>query len=124
MCRITLSHVNFYFVLQAKPREWKGLHFIRAREGWVDNEFVEYIVQLEHVEPWQGLTTVLNSKAVLVSFCLELSKTLGISDVQPPQTVSPSDEDHASVAKESDLRVKAHSLAQMFLKKATKNKDN
>jgi hypothetical protein len=52
-----------------------------------DLGFIEYVVALQHRESWQNIGAILTSKAELASFCLELSKQLGMRYVQSPLPV-------------------------------------
>ncbi len=52
-----------------------------------DLGFIEYVVALQHRESWQNVGAILTSKAELASFCLELSKQLGMRYIQSPLPV-------------------------------------
>jgi len=49
-----------------------------------DLGFVEYVLVLQHREPWQNIVAMLNAKAEASSFCLEVSKKLNMRYVAPP----------------------------------------
>ncbi len=108
--------------------------------------FIEYVVALQHRESWQNVGAILTSKAELSSFCLELSKELGMRYIQSPLPVhleidgskniqdvfsversedanSPENSNLSggvkiSLGKESDARTSAQQVASMFKRPA------
>lgn len=60
----------------------------RATRVEQDGGFIEYIVVLQHRESWQNIGAILNSKAEVTSFTLEVAKQLGMRYRSPPLPVS------------------------------------
>mmetsp|Transcript_26794 Transcript_26794/g.55221 ORF Transcript_26794/g.55221 Transcript_26794/m.55221 type:complete len:1213 (-) Transcript_26794:194-3832(-) len=83
--------------INARPREWVGLIGFRATRVEADMGFIEYKIVGEHREAWQNIGAILESKADLASFCLEVTKKLGMRYESPPMPVNLS-------ANSSDLR--------------------
>jgi hypothetical protein len=50
--------------------------------------YVEYVICLEHRESWQNIGNILQSKADVSSFCLEVSKKLNMTYTAPPLPVN------------------------------------
>lgn len=73
--------------VQARPREWVSFFSFRATRVEPDLGFVEYMVFCQHREPWQNIGAVMQSKADLQNFCLELSKIMDLRYVSPPMPV-------------------------------------
>jgi hypothetical protein len=59
-----------------RPREWLCLSGFRATRVETDLGYIEYVVVLQHRESWSMVTEILQSKADVSSFCLELQKQL------------------------------------------------
>ncbi|KAL7463562.1 hypothetical protein ACHAXS_003923, partial [Conticribra weissflogii] len=83
--------------INARPREWVGLIGFRATRVEADMGFIEYKIVGEHREAWQNIGAILQSKADLASFCLEVTKKLDMRYESPPMPVNLS-------ANSSDLR--------------------
>ena len=109
-----------------------------------DLGFIEYTVALQHREAWQNVGAILTSKAELASFCLELSKKLGMKYIQSPlpvhlelggqnniqeafaamgsdskdsaATASPTTGDRTTLDRGSDLKSSAQAVAGLFKK--------
>ena len=73
--------------VKARPREWRAFNSFRATRVEVDLGFVEYSICTEHRESWQAAGIISQSKAELTSFCLELSKKMGMRYRSPPKPV-------------------------------------
>ena len=69
--------------IKARPREWLSFLAFRPTRVEADGAFVEYIVVAQHRENWANVGAILTSKAELQSFCLELSKKMGMRYVPP-----------------------------------------
>ncbi len=101
--------------MNARPRQWVALVGFRATRVEADFGYVEYRIICQHREAWQNIGThlkylqffyfccttnltkrqcsfkkgpILQSKADLSSFCLELSKKLDLRYVSPPMPVN------------------------------------
>jgi hypothetical protein len=59
----------------------------RATRVEADLGFVEHVVVAQHRESWQNLGALLESKAQLSSFALELSKKMDMRYVSPPMPI-------------------------------------
>jgi hypothetical protein len=59
-----------------RPREWLCLSGFRATSVETDLGYIKYVVVLQHRESWSSVTEILQSKADVSSFCLELQKQL------------------------------------------------
>jgi hypothetical protein len=73
--------------VKARPREWLIFLAFRPTRVEVDFGFVEYMVVAQHRESWQNLGALLNSRAELSSFSLELSKKMGMRYHKPPMPI-------------------------------------
>lgn len=73
--------------VKARPREWARFSAFRATRVEADQGFVEYIVIGQHRESWQNLPALLESKAQVSSFALELSKKMDMRYVSPPMPI-------------------------------------
>ena len=71
-----------------RPREWIALSGFRATRVEADLGYIEYVIVLQHVEKWQNIGTILNSKAEVASYCLEVQKKLGMRYEAPPLPVN------------------------------------
>ena len=73
--------------VKARPREWLSCHAIYATRVEADLGFIAYVVELQHRDSWQHVGGILESKAAVVSFCLEVQKQLGMRYRAPPTPV-------------------------------------
>ena len=69
--------------IKARPREWLSFLAFRPTRVEADGGFVEYIVVAQHRENWASIGALLTSKAELQSFCLEVSKKMGMRYIPP-----------------------------------------
>ena len=71
--------------------------FVKCHLIFVIKRFIEYEVIAQHVESWQIIGQVLQSRADLSSFCLEVMKQMGMRYNSPsmPVNVTFQHEDHA-----------------------------
>lgn len=65
-----------------------ALNGFRATRVEQDAGFIEYIVCLGHRNSWQDIGPILQSKADVASYCLELAKKLGMRYIAPPLPVN------------------------------------
>lgn len=82
LCRKTIQRF-----VKERPREFISLLSFRATTVEQDRGYVEYKLQLQHRESWQNFNAILNSKAEVTSFSLEVAKQLGMRYVAPPLPV-------------------------------------
>lgn len=73
--------------VKSKPREWISLNGFRPTRIEADLGYVEYSIAVQHRESWQQVPILLDSRANLASFCLELSKKLDLRYTSPPLPV-------------------------------------
>lgn len=71
-----------------RPREWVSLNSVRATRIVNEQGFIEYSICLVHRESWQNIGVILQSRADVSSFCLEVSKKLEMSYTAPPVPVN------------------------------------
>jgi hypothetical protein len=71
-----------------RPREWVSLVAFRAGAVEQDLGFIKYSIVLQHWESWQNIAAILNSKAEVTSFSLEVAKQLGCRYTAPPLPVN------------------------------------
>eukprot|EP00561_Arcocellulus_cornucervis_P003859 CAMPEP_0185807866 /NCGR_PEP_ID=MMETSP1322-20130828/5267_1 /TAXON_ID=265543 /ORGANISM="Minutocellus polymorphus, Strain RCC2270" /LENGTH=1399 /DNA_ID=CAMNT_0028504049 /DNA_START=527 /DNA_END=4726 /DNA_ORIENTATION=+ len=74
--------------VKERPREWIALSGFRATRVEADLGYIEYVIALQHVEKWQNIGPILNSKAEVASYCLEVQKKLGMRYEAPPLPVN------------------------------------
>jgi hypothetical protein len=73
--------------IKARPREFAAFVAFRATRVEAEFGFVEYYVACLHRQPWQDIVAVLQSKADLSSFALELSKKMNLRYHSPPMPI-------------------------------------
>ena len=73
--------------VKSRPREWAQLNGFRATRVSLEFNFIEYVIVLTHRELWQNVGPILQSKADLASFSLEVSKKLKLRYEQPPKPI-------------------------------------
>lgn len=72
-----------------RPREFASRSIgFRLTRVETDLGFVEYRVVVQSQDSWQKLTAVLECKAKVSSFCLEVQKKLDMRFVSPPMPVN------------------------------------
>ena len=98
--------------IKGRPREWLKCVAIRCTRVEADLGFFEYTIALQHRESWQNLGAILESRAAVISFCMEVKKKLGITFMAPVtpvhvtmkhphalhEVISPRDPGSASIA--------------------------
>jgi small-conductance mechanosensitive channel len=101
--------------VKARPREWAQLNGFRATRVNLEFNFIEYVIVLTHRELWQNIGPILQSKADLASFSLEVSKKLNLRYEQPPKPIHLSlDERHYDLDRMSvDLDSASSGLQQV-----------
>ena len=73
--------------VKARPREWLNCSAIRSTRVEADFGYIEYVVCLHHRDSWQHIGGILESKAAVMSFCLEVQKKLGMRYTAPSTPV-------------------------------------
>ena len=74
--------------VQDRPQEWEGgLVGFRPSRVEAQLNFVEYMVILQHRLSWQSLVPILESRAAVASFCVEIQKQLGCHYSAPPMPI-------------------------------------
>ena len=69
--------------VKARPREWLSLSGFRASKVEADLGYIEYVISCQHREGWQTVVPILQSKADLFSYCLEVQKQLNMRYITP-----------------------------------------
>jgi len=88
--------------------QWGTFFAFRCTRIEADLGFVEYIVLGQHREAWQKIGAVLQSRADLASFALELSKKMEMRYVSPPMPI--------------DLRVKGGEVSAAALEEVSQQR--
>ena len=73
--------------LKDRPREWLTFIGFRPSEVAVDRGFIGYKIIAQHRNHWQGVGAILESKASLTTYCLEVAKQLEMRYHAPPLPV-------------------------------------
>jgi hypothetical protein len=74
------------------------LNGFRATRVNLEQNFIEYVICVTHRELWQNVGPILQSKADLASFSLEVSKKLNLRYEQPEKPI------HLSLTRRDDNR--------------------
>ena len=74
--------------VKERPREWLALNGFRATHADPERNYIQYIIVLGHRESWQNIGVILQSKADVASYCLEVAKKLGMRYYAPPLPVN------------------------------------
>jgi small-conductance mechanosensitive channel len=74
--------------VQDRPQEFVGTLGFRISRVESDLGFIEYVIVLQSREGWQSIGTVLESKAKVSCFCIEVQKQIGALFVAPPMPVN------------------------------------
>ena len=70
--------------VKERPRQYTKLDGFRATVVEADLGYIKYVVVLQHIESWQNIGNVLQAKADVASFCLEVSKKMDMRYIAPP----------------------------------------
>jgi hypothetical protein len=70
-----------------RPREWISLGAFRCTRVATNLGYIEYVIVLQHREPWQNMSAVLESKVDICSYGLEVQKELDIKYTAPRRPV-------------------------------------
>jgi len=73
--------------VRERPREYIGELSFRAVNVEADVGYIKYVICLQHVESWQNIGDVLDAKAKVASFCLEVQKKMDMRYIAPPMPV-------------------------------------
>ena len=76
--KVQLFHKTVEEFVKARPREWLSLSSFNASRVEADAGYIAYVISCQHREGWQTLGLILQSKADLFSYCLEVQKQLGM----------------------------------------------
>ena len=85
--RVQIFETALRAFIKERPREWANFAGFRCTQVAAEQGFIEYVVVLMHREAWQNSGAILESKAEVSSFCLELSKKLEMRYSNPPLPV-------------------------------------
>jgi hypothetical protein len=86
--KVTVFRAAVENFIKARPREWIALSGFRATRVEADFGYVEYKIIAQHREKWQNIGAILQSKADLSSFILEVTKKLDMRYESPPMPVN------------------------------------
>ena len=86
--KVKIFHSVVKEFVKDRPREWVKLGAFRAIRVEADQGYIEYELLAQHVEPWQIMGQVLQSRADLSSFCLEVMKQMGMRYESPNMPVN------------------------------------
>ncbi|KAL3903321.1 MAG: hypothetical protein SGARI_005432 [Bacillariaceae sp.] len=73
--------------VEERPREWIKLNAFRVLHVQTEMQYIEFILNLQHREPWQNYNTVQNSKSDVFMFALDLQKELKMKYTAPRMPV-------------------------------------
>lgn len=73
--------------LKDRPREWLTFVGFRPAEVAVDRGYIGYKIIAQHRNHWQGVGGILESKANLTTYCLEVARQLEMRYHAPPLPV-------------------------------------
>jgi hypothetical protein len=85
--KIQLFQKTIEAFVKARPRQWLSLIGFRANRMEAELGYIEYLIVLQHREPWQNMMIIWSSQADLYSYCLEVQKKLGMNFKAPPLPV-------------------------------------
>jgi len=85
--KVTVFRKALAKFIQDRPKEWISMVSFRSTRVEADLGFIEYVLILLHRESWEKLLVVLESKASVSSFCLELQNQLDMRYSAPPLPV-------------------------------------
>lgn len=74
--------------LKDRPREWLTFVGFRPTEVAPDKGYIGYKIIAQHRNSWQAVGGVIESKANLTTYCLEVAKQLEMRYLSPPLPVS------------------------------------
>jgi hypothetical protein len=112
--------------MKARPREWLSINSFRLISIVTDKGYFEYRLVAQHRESWQHIGQIMESKATLCSFCLEVSKQLNMHFTAPPvpvdirysapASVDEIETDQDTLAREDAFRSRLMSIDRLFPK--------
>eukprot|EP00557_Chaetoceros_sp_GSL56_P005248 CAMPEP_0176505866 /NCGR_PEP_ID=MMETSP0200_2-20121128/16732_1 /TAXON_ID=947934 /ORGANISM="Chaetoceros sp., Strain GSL56" /LENGTH=1081 /DNA_ID=CAMNT_0017905467 /DNA_START=263 /DNA_END=3505 /DNA_ORIENTATION=- len=70
-----------------RPRQFLKIDGFRATSVEADLGYIKYVIILLHVDSWQNIGEVLQAKADVASFCLEVQKKMDMRYVAPPMPI-------------------------------------
>jgi hypothetical protein len=70
-----------------RPRQFLKIGGFRATGVEADLGYIKYVISLLHVDSWQNIGAVLQAKADVASFCLEVQKKMDMRYVAPPMPI-------------------------------------
>lgn len=73
--------------VKERPREWFSFLAFRMTDLAVESGYVEYIVVLQHREPWNQIGAIYTSAAAVHSYAFDLSKEMKMTYVSPKMPV-------------------------------------
>jgi len=113
--------------IQDRPKEWICMVSFRSTRVEADLGFIEYVLVVQHRESWEKILVVLESKASVSSFCLELQNQLGMRYSAPPlpvdlgmktskeRSAAPDDSEQGNTTRLNETQASPGSLDESFL---------
>ena len=86
--KVKIFHSAVENFVKERPQEWIKLLAFRATVVEADLGYIGYVLVLQHVESWQNIGSILDSKADLSSFCLEVGNKMEMRFISPPMPVN------------------------------------
>lgn len=86
--KVKIFHSAVNNFVEERPQEWIKLVAFRATAVEADLGYIGYVLVLQHVESWQNIGPILDSKADLSSFCLEVGNQMEMRFISPPMPVN------------------------------------
>ncbi|KAL7563999.1 hypothetical protein ACA910_007117 [Epithemia clementina (nom. ined.)] len=98
--------------VQERPQEWQDTFAFRTNRIEAQQNFVEYMVVLQHRWSWQSLAYILEHKAVVETFCVELQKQMNCHYKAPSKPIhirrKPGDADNNNNNNNTDQEPQEH----------------
>jgi hypothetical protein len=92
--QIQLFHKALEKFIVDRPQEFHNTLGFRLNRVEADLGYFEYMIIVQCRSSWQKIRSVLDSRAKITSFCLELQKQLKIRYISPPMPISLNVNDH------------------------------
>ena len=86
--KIQLLEEALVSFVEARPCEWVKCSKVACSRVEAESGNVEYSIALQHRESWQHIGSIIESKAAVMSFCLEVEKKLGLKHFALPTSVN------------------------------------
>lgn len=90
--------------MKARPREWRALNGMRCNRVVANENYMEWLIVIQHREAWQQVGQVLDSKANLSSYSQEVIRQLGMQYQAPrlPVEIRQAESDNGGAVIDAD----------------------